>query len=107
MKRSEWTLEQDNKLRELYPRNLTRDIANELGLRLNQVQNRAYVLKLKKDKEFLIEIGRLISKDPNHGGRKTQFKKGNVPKNKGLKREEFLSAEAIEKIKKNSVSKRK
>lgn len=105
MKRTKWTTEQDNKLRELYPRTLTRDIADQLGLRLYQVQNRACTLKLKKDKDFLIEVSRQISLDPNHGGRKTQFKKGNISHNKGKKREEFLFAEAIERIMKTQFQK--
>ena len=105
MKRTKWTTEQDNKLRELYPRTLTRDIAKELGLRICQVQNRAYTLKLNKDKDFLVEVSRQVALDPNHGGRKTQFKKGSKPPNKGKKREEFLSAEAIERVKQTQFQK--
>ena len=96
MKRTKWTTEQDNKLRALYPRTLTRDIAEQLGLRLCQVQNRACTLKLKKDKDFLAEISRQVLLDPNHGGRKTQFKKGNVPANKGKKLIDILSPESME-----------
>lgn len=44
-------------------------------------------------------------KDSNHPGRKFLIKKGSIPKNKGKKQAEYMSADAIEKTKATRFSK--
>ncbi|MGV0921877.1 HNH endonuclease signature motif containing protein [Empedobacter falsenii] len=92
-----WTEELENKLIELYPNNLTQDIADAFQMKLSTIQNAAHRLGLKKDKIWISETARKRTLDPNHGGRKYQFKKGGVPINKGLKQKDFMSEESIQK----------
>lgn len=91
-----WTEELINQLIELYPNMLNRDIAKEMGIKESSVVNKSCMLGLKKCKEFLREVSRENANNPNHGGRKTRFKKGMIPANKGMKQEEFMSKEALE-----------
>ncbi len=103
-----WTQEQDSKLKKLYPNNLTKDVADEMGMPISSVRNRAYFLGLKKDLEWIREISRKNTTNPNHPGRKFLYQKGRIPENKGKKQVDYMSPEMIERTKatrfqKNSI----
>ena len=98
-----WTEEEIAELRELYPDNNTEDVAIVLGRTPNAVNNQAHNHGIKKSAEFMKREKRRVAKageshrfakglipwntatvgvcgqHPN--SRKTQFKKGNLPKN--------------------------
>ncbi len=99
MRGKPWTPEQLEELKEIYPDTLSIDIAVRLGHSLSSVYQAAQKLKLKKDPEFVRRTTAERMANPNHGGRKHQFKKGQVPKNKGRKQTEYMTAEAIERTK--------
>lgn len=74
-----WTPEQDALLRELYSNTLSKDIALQIGVRLDQVYGRADALGLKKEEGFLSSA---ISGQFQRGERPspaTQFKPGHKP----------------------------
>lgn len=97
MKKYFLTDEQISRLVKIYPTSLTQDIADEFCVSIYCIRNLAFNMKLKKSKEWVVETARARSKHPNFGGQKTRFKKGIIPKNKGKKQHEYMSAEAIEK----------
>lgn len=88
-----------NELKELYPNTLSAHLAEKYDCPVSAIYYQANKLGLKKSKEFVAETSRMNSSRPNHGGRKTWFKKGTVPPNKGKKQTEFMSKEAIERTK--------
>lgn len=71
-------------IRERFPNEKTQNLADELGLTYSQLANRAFKMGLKKSDEF-----KLSEKSGRHnlieGGKKTRFKPGNIPFNKGIK----------------------
>lgn len=87
-KHHQWTDAEDAVLSVRYPTEMTVDVARALGLSVNQVHQHANRLGLKKSAAFMasgkggrIQRGRT---DPRMVA--TQFKKGIVPANKGLRR---------------------
>ena len=78
-------------IRERYPFEPTKKIADDLGLSESSVYNRAFAMGIKKDPVYLrstqFPLGYL-------GGKATQFKKGSVPANKGQK----MSTEVYQKV---------
>jgi hypothetical protein len=78
-------------IRERYPFEPTKKIADDLGLSESSVYNRAFAMGIKKDPKYL----RSTQYPPGYlGGKATQFKKGNVPANKGQK----MSTEVYQKV---------
>jgi hypothetical protein len=79
-------------IRQRYPFEPTKKIADDLGLSEGSVYNRAYAMGIKKDPVYLrstqFPAGYL-------GGKATQFQKGSVPANKGQK----MSKDVYEKAK--------
>ncbi len=69
-------------LKENYARVLNKELAKEIGCSIHSIENKAFNLGLKKDKKFLAEHFRKKMTD-DHPARKTQFKKGHKPFNKG------------------------
>lgn len=103
-KRLKWTEEMDTILREKYPNHTAKDIAKTLKISADSVYNRAFFLGLKKDKEFVREVAKRNFQN-NENAKKTMFKKGLIPYNKGKKQSEYMSADAIEKCKKTQFQK--
>jgi hypothetical protein len=69
-------------IRERYPFEPTKKIADDLGLSEGSVYNRAYAMGIKKDPVYL----RSTQYPPGYlGGKATQFQKGQTPPNKGQK----------------------
>lgn len=78
-------------IRERYPFEPTKKIADDLGLSESSVFNRAWAMGIKKDPVYL----RSTQFPPGYlGGKATQFQKGSVPTNKGQK----MSTEVYEKV---------
>lgn len=97
--RFKFTPEIIEKIKEVYPKMLNRDIAEIIGCSIHSIENLSYRLGLKKDKEFLKSVFSERMQNPNHPGRKYWHKKGEIPFNKGKKQTEFMSPEKIEKTK--------
>jgi hypothetical protein len=83
-----WTMEELFRLEELYPECRTDQVASEFGRGLCSVYNMAQILGLAKSQTFLDseESGRLHKGQTRAEAVKTQFPKGHVPANKGLRR---------------------
>ena len=87
-KRHTWTTEEDARLRRAFPDTPTRSIAQAMGMTECQIQARARKLGLAKSPAHQARMAHAQSeamRDPNHPGRKTQFRKGHRPANKGVK----------------------
>jgi hypothetical protein len=85
-------------IRERYPFEPTKKIADDLGLSESSVYNRAFAMGIKKDPVYL----RSTQYPPGYlGGKATQFKKGSVPANKGQK----MSTELYQKVAKTMFKK--
>lgn len=83
MTRHRWTEAEIETLRRLYPTHVGRDIAALLGVTLKQVYSKANGLGLNKPGDWIAERSRRVMEDPSHPGRKTWFRPGLVPHNKG------------------------
>jgi hypothetical protein len=85
-------------IRERYPFEPTKKIADDLGLSESSVYNRAWAMGIKKDPVYLrstqFPTGYL-------GGKATQFQKGTVPPNKGQK----MSKDLYQKVAKTMFKK--
>jgi hypothetical protein len=78
-------------IRERYPFEPTKKIADDLGVTVKSVYDRASTMGIKKDPEYL----RSTQFPPGYlGGKATQFQKGQVPPNKGQK----MSKDVYEKV---------
>ena len=79
-------------IRERYPFEPTKKIADDLGVTVKSVYDRASTMGIKKDPVYL----RSTQFPPGYlGGKATQFQKGQVPPNKGQK----MSKDVYEKAK--------
>ncbi len=87
MTRRFWTAAELERLRDLFPIQSTRKLAKRLRRSESSVSQTAYKLGLRKTEEYLLspEACRLRRGWPRPGVA-TQFKKGQVPVNKGLRR---------------------
>lgn len=72
-------------LRRRYPDTLSEHLAIVLGRTRSAVCGEAAKLGLSKSPEWIAQRAREAMADPNHGGRRGQFKKGNVPWTAGTK----------------------
>jgi hypothetical protein len=85
-------------IRERYPFEPTKKIADDLGLSESSVYNRAWAMGIKKDPVYL----RSTQFPPGYlGGKATQFQKGQAPPNKGQK----MSTEVYQKVAKTMFKK--
>lgn len=87
--RHTWTTAEQNLLRRLYPTTPTADLAGRLGLTAGQVYRKASALGLHKSAAHIAALKvklRAAMNDPAHPGRLHQFKPGQAPYNKGLRR---------------------
>lgn len=86
--RRTWSDADLKRLTELYPARPTAEVARTLDRSVVSVYGTAFRLGLSKSQDFLSspESGRLRKGETRPGSQGTQFPKGNVPKNKGLRR---------------------
>ena len=85
-------------IRQRYPFEPTKKIADDLGLSEGSVYNRAYAMGIKKDPVYL----RSTQYPPGYlGGKATQFQKGQTPPNKGQK----MSKDVYDKVEKTMFKK--
>lgn len=83
--RQPWTEVDIELLRRNYADSLTADLATALGRQPSGVYQMARKLGLEKSAAFIAETARARTLNPEHGGRKHQFAKGQEAWNKGLK----------------------
>lgn len=82
--RTFWTAKEDEILSYLYPDNRTADILAFLpGKTKSSLYYRADKLGLKKSPGLVARLSAEAMANPNHGGRRSQFKKGQASWNKG------------------------
>jgi hypothetical protein len=86
-------------LKDLFSDTETKIIAERLGRSCSSVYCKSAALKLKRSPEFIAIQQKFFADTLRREGVKTRFKKGDVPHSKGKKREEFMSAEGIAKVK--------
>lgn len=78
-----WSAEDDATLARLYPTHSAAEIAALIGASVKAVWSRAAGLGLKKPAAWIAETARRNSLKEGHGGRATQFRKGQTPWNAG------------------------
>lgn len=103
-----WTDKDDETLRRYYPSSHIEEIEQRLaGRTRSSIYNRADILGVKKDPDYLLaqnrELGHKLSHSPQ--AKRNQFKPGQRSFNKGMKQTEFMSAGAIERTKKTRFKK--
>jgi hypothetical protein len=81
-----WEPQDDALLRARYPHEPTSRLARELRRSLSATYGRAQKLGLEKTEVYLASPDACRLRRGNHPGRETQFPKGHVPANKGLRR---------------------
>jgi hypothetical protein len=77
-----WTIEEEDKLKKLYPNTKTEDLCRIFGRNVLSIYNKAYALRIKKSAEYLESNVYTIAAE---SGRKSRFKKGHKPWNFGHK----------------------
>lgn len=94
-RKMKWTKGEDTVLSQYYPHCTPAQLSEKLpGRTIKAIQARAFILGIKKTAEY-------IKYAPNAG----RFQKGIIPYSKGKKREEYMSAESIEKCAKTQFKK--
>lgn len=81
-----WNPEEEQLLRERYPHESTVVLAQQLRRSLASTYGRAQKLGLEKSAVYLASAEACRLRRGDHVGARTQFKKGQVPANKGLRR---------------------
>lgn len=90
---------------ELYPDTPSKEIAKILNIRIKKVYNIAYRFGIKKSDRFMDDVksGRFSKGQRRSPG--TEFKKGQIPSNKGKKQVDYMSDEAIKRTQKTQFKK--
>lgn len=81
-----WEPEEEALLRELYADTSTAKVAKRLGRPMSGVYARANMLGLRKSEAYLASTDACRLRRDSHPGKATQFKPGQPPFNKGLRR---------------------
>ena len=92
-----WTEEDITLMREIYADTPNSKLAEIFHVSINCVENKAHFLGLKKSRQYLTDLGIKNSLNPNTMA--SRFKKGSVPKNKGMRQTEYMSQKSIDKTK--------
>lgn len=99
-KRATWTPAMDCRLRRLYATLSAQECAEALGVTLGAIHNRVHFLGLSKSPEWIAErTRRRWAEGRLEGARRTQFRKGEAPANKGRPQREWMDPEAIQRTK--------
>lgn len=100
MTRHRWTPADDRKLTRIYRDHSAAECAEALGVTLGAIHNRVHFLGLSKSPEWIAERTRRQWADGRlEGARRTQFRKGEAPANKGRPQREWMDPEAIQRTK--------
>ncbi|MCU0923106.1 MAG: HNH endonuclease [Burkholderiaceae bacterium] len=83
--RPRWTQRELDLLRELYPRQHTRDVAAAIGRPAGNCYRKAAELGIRKAPEWISQVARMRTAEPGHGSHAARFTPGAAPWNKGLK----------------------
>lgn len=100
--RHEWTEEEEQIMRRHYADTPNKEIMKMIPRHsLQAIYRKANGLGLNKSEEFMLEQNRRLGKALAEcdAAKANQFNKGHEPMNKGLKQEEYMSPEAIERSK--------
>lgn len=97
-----WSEDEIESIKKIYANTQNIELTKIFDCSIYSIQKIAFKLKLKKSIEFKKSF---VTEKFLEAGKKNRFNPGNVSFNKGKKREEFLSPEAIEKIKKTEFKK--
>lgn len=97
-----WTNKQIEILKAAFLTKSASEIAEMIDRTVSSVHYKANRLGLKKSTEWIAERARKVAENPNHGGRKTYFKKGTKSWNKGMKGLKFAGSEKTH-FKKGSI----
>lgn len=94
-RRRRWTPAEDRKLGRLYATMSAAECAQALNRSTSSVQQRVSILGLKKSDDWIAErTRRLWASGRLEGARRTQFRKGNEPANKGRPQHEWMPEES-------------
>lgn len=85
--------------KQIYPTTKADELAIKFNCNTRKIHNLASELGIKKDKEWVRENSRKNMQRPDHPAKKFWKQKGCVPINKGKKLTDYMTPEAIEKIK--------
>ncbi|QLE02903.1 HNH endonuclease [Galbibacter sp. BG1] len=96
----DWTMEKDNWLRQNYPCNDIVYLQTHLKASVSSIYGRAKLLGIGKDEKYKEAHKKRFVANLIKGSKKTQFKKGFTPFNKGKKQREYMSADAIKRTQK-------
>jgi hypothetical protein len=81
-----WTPAQLAILRDRFPKTATADLVPLCGHSRSSIDNKAHKLRLRKDAAYVAAVQRGLGKKLTVSGKATRFVKGQVPRNKGLRR---------------------
>lgn len=99
-KRKTWTARDVRFMRLYYPHCSTKNVAEALKASTASVYCKARGLGLKKSDRYMAGLMAVTKKRLAKLGESYRFAKGQEPFNKGLKLEEFMSKEGVQKVKK-------
>jgi len=85
MSKKKWTPEKLAKLKELFPRTMTKDLVKVFKVSEQSINFNAYKLGLRKDKDFVYQSQLQNYMNLKNNGKAYRFPKGHVPQNKGQK----------------------
>jgi HNH endonuclease len=68
-----------------YARTTALDLAKHFGCSTGAVYGKSNKMSLKKDTDFIVEVAKTRSNNPEHGSRMHRYKKGQTAWNKGMK----------------------
>lgn len=95
MTRCRWTPAIDRRLRRLYATMSAQECAEALGVSVGAIHNRVHLLGLSKSPEWIAErTRRQWANGRLEGARRTQFRKGQIPVNKGRPQAEWMPEES-------------
>jgi hypothetical protein len=100
-----WTSEELQLLKSLWPDHSCHDVMKVIKRSYSGICGKASHLGLKKSESYNEKLNEMFADTLRKEGVKSRFKKGHTPKNKGLKWDEYLKEEHIEKLKKTQFKK--
>lgn len=99
-KKATWSKREIELVKQLYPDTPSDEILRQLDNKnLDQLYKKAHKLGVKKTDEFLLAQNQKLAENLQEYGKAYRFEKGHVPANKGLKQEEYMDPETIERTK--------